>query len=882
MKTTVKHRWIAVAVCLMLILQGFGVCAVSYGTAASESDLMQDMNLLHALGIFDETYGELTLSYKVTRGEFAVAVARIFGNPVAENAQEPASYYNDMAGLGAEMVQAVNMLTDRKLISGAGNGAFRPDDTITYEQAVKILVCALGYDIIAVDCGGFPTGHMTEGTRIGLTDGITLSVGDALTWEAFIEVVHNALFVEIMQAKTYGSNPIYTIVPGDTMLTNVMNIRYLHEVRVTANDVTAMEGDNYSSSGYVKINGETFADPDNYAAGYVGKLIDVYYKAASGTNSIVYAESNQERTLSVSLEDISDVNGYKITYVDEASGNEKTITLAAGAYMLYNGQATAYQPSLIDTTKSGRLTFERSETASGYDMVVASVYTSMVVQAVDYSRMLVYDAIQSGNTLDLKKYIDADRCLIQKNGEATDINGITVDTVLSVYKTPDDSYITVTVAGSTMSGAIETVTEDQVIISGEPYDYMASLQSMLSDKIGDTCTFYLNPDGEIIWLETKSSGGLKFGYVIAAAEAGTFDTTLTLKMLTEDNVWKEYPLPTKMTVNGGWVNSKVAEEVQNLLYTDGKLVPQLVQYSENEEGVLNVLNTADFTKGDLTVNKTEKDFYCSLAKTASAIRYKSSRKSFNGQATIDGNTKVFVVSPNGDSNPKAYGVKNASYFSNDSTYKVAGYNMNEGGVVEALVCYASLTGFKPGYNSKVVLVDDITETIDSEGNRVQGLNGLVKGSYVSYLTDGETELTTGSRPLKRGDVVRIAQDNDSRICGITVDVNIDTQKTNGASYEEFWKAYWAISGAVYSKKDNYAIISKTDAGDLSSIFKNPDPTQLYAITLSGSIMIYDSEKDMVYAGSANDILSYETAANSATRFFATFNYESLTNLFIFK
>ncbi|MEE1013949.1 MAG: hypothetical protein U0L92_06555 [Clostridia bacterium] len=84
------------------------------------------------------------------------------------------------------------------------------------------------------------------------------------------------------------------------------------------------------------------------------------------------------------------------------------------------------------------------------------------------------------------------------------------------------------------------------------------------------------------------------------------------------------------------------------------------------------------------------------------------------------------------------------------------------------------------------------------------------------------------------------------------------------------------------KNGNDAIISNTNTENLASIFENPDPAKLYAISLSGSVMIYDSEKNMIYAGTVNDILSYEAAGNSATRFFARFNYDMLTNMFIFK
>jgi hypothetical protein len=47
-------------------------------------------------------------------------------------------------------------------------------------------------------------------------------------------------------------------------------------------------------------------------------------------------------------------------------------------------------------------------------------------------------------------------------------------------------------------------------------------------------------------------------------------------------------------------------------------------------------------------------------------------------------------------------------------------------------------------------------------------------------------------------------------------------------------------------------------------------------------MIYDSSLDIIYAGTVNDIMSYDAAGSDATRFYARFNYESCINMFIFK
>ena len=877
-----KILTLALLVCVMLT-QTIAVPAASASATVSETEIMQNFSKLNAFGIFDEDYSEITLSYKLTRADFALKTARIFGNTASLNAVEPASYYNDMEGFGAETVQAVNLLTDLGLDSGAGDGKFNPDGVITYEQAVKIFVCALGYDMLAKQNGGYPYGYMSEAARIGLTQGIGLNGADSLSWEAMIMLMHNALFIEIMQTVSYGDEPEYKVVRDETLLTNVMNISVMEDVRISANSVTAIEGSDYTKPGYVMINGKLYADPSLTASDNVGRIVDVYYKEGNGRNDVVlYAELKTEDAVYISLEDVVSVSGYTVNYYDEEAGKDKKIKLTDDAYMLYNGQLCMYRPDLIDTSLNGYLTFESAEGSSDYDIVIVSCYSDMVVREVDYSSNIVYNAINPVNALKLDELVNDERCLIIKNGEVTDINGITVNSVLGIYKTPDSSYITVKVSGSSFEGTIGEVSDDEAAINGETYTIAPGLYDAISAKLGKKATFFVNSDKKIIHMDESLSGDLKFGYLTAISFGSGIENQVGLRILTDDGKLTDFTLPDKITLNGSRTTIDMKTAMENAFRKDGETVQQLVQYKLTSDGVLNVLNTADFTEGSI-VNRSDRDFYCSLPKSSSEIRYKAGKKTFSGKVTINDNTKIFVVSPTPTSDTKAYAVMKPSYFANDYYYTIIAYNADEGGVAGALVCFKELKGVAPSYSSASIMIDSVTDSIDAEGEEVQKVRGLVNGSYVEYITNGDTRIEKDGKLLKRGDVARVTFDIESRICGIAVDVIADSFKTSAPSYQTAWSSpYWAISGAVYSKKGNYGIVSNGKPEDLSDIFEVPDANSLYAITLPTTIMIYDSELDVIYAGTANDIISYEAAGNDATRFFARFNYESCTAMFVFK
>lgn len=875
-------RILTLAVCFIMLFQVCAVSAENLGVNISEETLSENVELLNALGILEEGFSDITLNHRVSRMDFALAAARIFGNSASESEQEPTSRYIDMTGMGAEAVKAVNLLSDKGIISGTGNNEFSPEADISYEQAVKILVCVLGYETVAAEYGGFPNGFLVEGARLGVTDGISMSGTDSLSWAGFICLLNNILSVDLMERTDYGAEPVYKVVKGDTLLNTVMKIKLLKNASVTANGITDLHGGEGVDSGYVGIDGVLFDDPDDLAGAYIGKKADIYYKEdRSGIRTIIYVRSSYD-SLSVMLDDIVRAEGYKITYYDEKTEKNRTVAIAEDAVFVLNGQASAYMPEAIETDKNGVITFERSSSASAYDVVKAEIYINMIAAAVDYENEIIYDKLVDGRVLDLSKYISNNRCNIEKDGVKTDINAIKEDSILAVYDTPNNGYISITISNNKVTGELEAYNDKKIIIGGSEYKLDDSLKEDIKGRIGSIFTAYLDINGVVIMVDTARGASLKYGYLIACAEESIFDTSLKFRILTEDGKAEDYQLASRVSLNGSSVSKNAADTVKKRLYTDGKWTQQLIQYSLDSNDEINLLNIAEDMQGIVPNRYRDRDFYCAVSK--GALKYKSGKKTFYGKFTIDENTKIFLVSSENSSDIKDYATASVSHFTNDNTYTVAAYNTNGGGKAEAVVCWENVRNIFPSNTSNMVMVDYISTGIDTDGNEVQQLHGLMNGKYVDYNveSDGGVSLSTGTRELKRGDVVRIALNGRSEISGIKVDVNVDTQKSESPSFANFWNNYWAISGAFYSKEKNHAIISNTNAEKLSSIFESPNPENLYSVTVTGSIMIFDEEANSVYAGTDADILTYKTSVEAASRFFMRFNYESISNIFIFK
>ena len=124
---------------------------IEEGTCVSEAvTVLSNLDILN--GYEDGTFKpEAT----ITRAEMAKIVCETLGYYGMGSDKTPfddvepkhwaAGYINTAASLG--------------IINGYGDGKFGPEDTVTYEQAVKMVVCALGYETMAVDRGGWSAGY---------------------------------------------------------------------------------------------------------------------------------------------------------------------------------------------------------------------------------------------------------------------------------------------------------------------------------------------------------------------------------------------------------------------------------------------------------------------------------------------------------------------------------------------------------------------------------------------------------------------------------------------------------------------------------------------------------------------------------------------------
>lgn len=204
---------------LVLIAMLGATCIMAFanpdeaGTEAEthDADAEKAVNLVLGLNLFEKNAdGSFNLDRTVTRGEFAAVVCRSLGLKDMEKTKtEFADVPVDRPDSG--YIQAAWQMG---IINGDTSTTFSPDSFITGEQAVKMMVTALGYRPIAEERGGYPIGYMTVAAQEGVVKGINMKTGDYIKSGDLVNLVYNALNVPLVEQTGFGQVVEYTKMDG--------------------------------------------------------------------------------------------------------------------------------------------------------------------------------------------------------------------------------------------------------------------------------------------------------------------------------------------------------------------------------------------------------------------------------------------------------------------------------------------------------------------------------------------------------------------------------------------------------------------------------------------------------------------------------------------
>lgn len=160
-------------------------------STASYAQAVQELSALDVISGYDDgTFGPDKL---VTRAEITkMIVDALAERSSAEASTESTKFADVSADHWAKGY--INQGVADGFIAGMSDTEFDPDANVTYVQAQKMLVSAIGYETYAAAQGGWPTGYKTYAASLDITKGISgITDNTELTRAQVAQMIDNAM-----------------------------------------------------------------------------------------------------------------------------------------------------------------------------------------------------------------------------------------------------------------------------------------------------------------------------------------------------------------------------------------------------------------------------------------------------------------------------------------------------------------------------------------------------------------------------------------------------------------------------------------------------------------------------------------------------------------
>ena len=808
---------------------------------ADYGEFAEAVNALFRFGILNKA--SFSAGAAVTRGDFVCAAMQLLG---IENISSPRDTVFDDIKADNPASGAIAVAYDIGIVSGYGDNTFRADEALTLEQAVKILVSIVGYDVHAEANGGYPSGYLLVASKQGILKQIP-EITEAFTWGVAAQLIYNTMYVDILQAQSYPAAKYHT-VKGENVMTKYMGI-YFYEGRVNANSITGITVPDGVKEGCVQIGDELFAENGTGVSDLIGCPIEAYYKLddISKEKLLVCASiASQVSELSVRAEDIDAASDdTTLVYYADDNLSLKKASVSPSPLVVFNGKlfdvgAGSY-PNAIPWPENGNVRLLNVDGNSGWDVIYIESFDIYVVEEASVASGLIRDLYKRSDLI-LDPSSSELHFTIEKYGEPLEFSEIKAGNVLSVMKSYDEKYIKVVVSSDRIKGVLSEISDDALSIDGVAYGIAKANKSHFAAlKAGEKRYFYLTHDGLVAGFGDVMVSGEEYAYVYEGdynKNGMDSGTTARFKFYMTDGTFRSLTTADNFKFNarkkdgaGNVLNGRYL--IENMFTTYDSVVGknvfkrQLVKISVNAEGLLTEIKTAydnrvqaggagkgynDFSI-DYSFHTDIKDSTYSMDYSGRmydagvggywrCIDYKDMgilNGKYNTNDCVSVNIPsddVFASYNKGiislDDLEKQFSTFNLSsvWVNDELIYNVDLYDVDEERVIGVLLQWpyktGSLVAATPA-SEDLFVVDKLVNAIDSEGCPSKRLYGLYKGKAVSHVIDENAvsfQLYANSKPfdLKRGDAIRIALSAGGEITNIIKVFTVDASASGADLY----------------------------------------------------------------------------------------------------
>lgn len=826
------------------------------------------------------------------------------------------------------------------IINGMGDGTFAPDADVTYEQAVKMLVCALGYDAQAQSRGGYPNGYITVAGTLRLLRGVVDgTMGQAANRGLIAKLVDNALNVEVVDpltGKTSGtvsSNDKTQTEEGQVISIYGTTLEYGEDSPCKRNQIELDLGNDTEIFSIEELD----VDVDDL----LGKYVTVYYEEDSGRDyqelTKIREQTDSDDEITIYLSDISEYDDNTVEYMTEDEEYEE-VDVNSDVIIMFNGSpidtSSKSLSEILDANinASGTVRFLDAEGEGAASIVFFMVYDTIVVNSITKNEFKVYDKIQSGKSIILDEDDRSVNITFTKSGSAAEFSTITTNNVLSIAKNEAGNKIDVLISANTVNGTITEISGDcmTLVVNNKTYEVAKSYESEAKRLFANDTSvkLYLDAFNKIAFAEiSASTTSYKYAYLVGAEAGEGTDAEFKIKVYdfgTSSNITAKtlsidlddgvringtrmraadeiktalLDSATKLNVGAAAYDDSAEEYTQVIKYSlDGAYVDKIITYTgETDRTNPNVLNIDNLEAASLT------------AQTSSKL----------GKYSISGSGLVIPANRVSDK----YVGKSSSTYTTGGGYNVQLVDATEGNSVKAVLIYGSTTSLaSTSMRAAVpVIVTKVTGTAQLEGTdeivnvfKVMTVSGeektyYSKGEEEYKKLEGEStskwsaslEVPAGEgnfKGIKIGDVVKVVADEQNVLEEVMLVAKAedvvsgdqeaaitgegDNKNQVGAKYR-----YMLATARLASGIEGNTLVLTAMYKDNEN-WATDDADESYTIADSTPIYVVDTQESnenrVVSTGVFDDIIGYNTDSENPTRMFIYQSSGAIKVIVIFK
>lgn len=544
-----------------------------------EGDYEEAIDTLVALGVITGYEdGTFRPNQVVTRAEMAKLIVEILG--YGDLVSGAKSNFADTQGHWADPWIAI--ASGRGLVLGDGDGNFRPNDPVSYDEAITMIIRALGYTDDCNELKGmtWPTNFKVKASELDLLDGLKSLAGGA-DRGGIAQLLFNALEAILVTVDSDG------------------NVVYVKDANKEDKPLLSRLAEKVE----LKPVKAEYVDPDhkNYKGDvvdltpYMYQNITVYEK----DDVVVYVKSVDSLVLQGT---ITEFDGDDVNFVVEDADEDEYefFDVPTGTAVFLNGAEVdlgdfdledAVVTVVLEGEDGDKIKDEVEQDVVG---IVARLAT-MTVQALedfDEDEEEIY-AEDENVVLPLDDdEIDYDKVVVKGDAEA--LEDIKEDDVLTLFyaggEAADDVKLEIIVSRATVEGKVTKKSGSEYTIGGKAYKLNGDATADF--KVGDEGTFFLDYEGKIFAFVEEGEGTpgnyalvLKVTNGYQTTPGGTVLADPKVKVLTAEGEEVTYELDLDLNV----VDDESGQTIEVLLEKG-----DVIEYDLDKDGVIDELDPVVF------------------------------------------------------------------------------------------------------------------------------------------------------------------------------------------------------------------------------------------------------------------------------------------------